>query len=1068
MPVCPACGQRNPPRARFCMACAAPLAADEPGPHGARKTVTIVFCDVADSTVLGDRLDPESVREVMTRFFRAMRDALEHHGGTVEKYIGDAVMAVFGIPLLREDDALRAVRAAVQMQDALGGVNDEIEARFGIRLRARIGVNTGEVVVGDVAAGHALVVGDAVNVAARLEQAAGAGEVLLGPDTHVLVRDHVAAEPVGPLELKGKPEPITAYRVLDLLTGPDVGARPEPPLVGRRDELATVLAAYERCIAERTPVTLTVLGPAGIGKSRLAAEVTQALGPTPSVLTARCLPYGDGITFWPVAEIVKRACGIADDDSRREVREKVEGAVAGAEDEALIVERIAALVGAGVSAGGVQETFWAVRRFLEWLAADRPLVVVWDDLQWAEPTFLDLIEHLAGWSRDVALFLLCLARPDVMDLRPTWGSGLPGSLSLSLAPLDDDDSLRLIEGSLGGSPIDEPATRRITESAGGNPLFLEEMLRMLEDDGYLRREAAGWVAARDLGDVAIPASIQALLGSRLDRLSAEELAVIRCASVIGKVFWWGAVAELAPAEIGPRVGTHLQSLVRRDLIRPERSTFAGEEAFQFHHLLIQEAAYRGTPKEQRAVLHERFADWVERAAAERAQEFEEVVGYHLEQAFRYGSELGAPASSQDPLGRRAGRPLAAAGMRALDRRDMSAAEDLLGRAAHTLGASPGDRLPVLLALGEARVETGDLVGAEEALTDAERLAGDLGDDRVVANAAILRLFLLESTDPKRLTEDAAVSAARWIARLEDLGDDRGLARAWRLMGDLHATRSRYAAADEAFERGIEHARRTGDAREVAESLGRSIGSGVYGPAPAAEIERRCAEVVAAVGGIGGHEAPALRALAFVRAMEGRFDEARELARRARSTLEDLGLRLRASWVSETAGAIEMLAGDPVAAERELRQGFDVAVELGEQGFRSTVAAALSHALIAQARLEEADRFARESELSAADDDIASQVLWRSARARILGASGAATNAEDLAREAIALVEQTDDVNMHADTLADLAEVLVSAGNRSGAAEALKRAIELYGAKGNTVAAARSRRRREEISAGGPT
>jgi class 3 adenylate cyclase/tetratricopeptide (TPR) repeat protein len=1050
------------------MACAAPLAADEPAPHGARKTVTIVFCDVADSTVLGDRLDPESVREVMTRFFRAMRDVLEHHGGTVEKYIGDAVMAVFGIPLLREDDALRAVRAAVQMQEALDGVNDGIDARFGIRLRARIGVNTGEVVVGDVAAGHALVVGDAVNVAARLEQAAGAGEVLLGPETHVLVRDHVTAEPVGPLELKGKPEPITAYRVLDILTAPEVGARPEPPLVGRREELAIVLEAYERCVGDRTPVTLTILGTAGIGKSRLAAEVTAALGQTPVVLPARCLPYGEGITFWPVAEIVKRACGIADDDSRDEVRAKIEAAVAGAEDEALIVERIAALVGAGASAGGVQETFWAVRRFLEWLAADRPVVVVWDDLQWAEPTFLDLIEHLAGWSRDVSLFLLCLARPDLMDERPTWGTGLPGSLALTLAPLDDDDSHRLIDSLLGGARIDEQVTDRIAGSAGGNPLFLEEMLRMLEDDGYLRHEAGGWVAARDLGDVAVPASIQALLGSRLDRLSAEELTVIRCAAVIGKVFWWGAVAELAPPDVGLSVGTHLQALVRRDLIRPERSTFAGEDAFQFHHLLIQEAAYRGTPKEQRAAMHERFADWVSRSAGERAQEFEEVMGYHLEQAFRYGAELGAPAGSLDALGLRAGRPLAAAGARALERRDMFAAADLLGRSGALFRTAPTERLAVLPALGEARVETGDLLGAEEALTEAERLAEELGDDRVLANAAIQRLFLLESTDPKRLTEDATVSAARWIDRLENLGDDVGLARAWRLVGELHGTRSRYAAAAAAFERAIGHARRAGDAREEAESLGLSIGSVVFGPAPAVEIEHRCAQVIAAVGGTGGHEAPALRALALVRAMEGRFDEARTLAGRARSILEDLGLRLRASWVSETAGEIEMLAGDPAAAERELRQGFDVADELGEQGFRATAAAALAHALVAQGRLEEADHFAHESELSAAEDDIASQVLWRSARARILGASGAATNAEALAREALALVEQTDDVGMHADTLADLAEVLVSAGDGPGAAESLERAAVLYEAKGNAVAADRSRRRRVEISADTPS
>ncbi len=1061
---CPACGHSNPVGTEFCSSCGSILPASEPSLQRARKTVTVLFCDVEGSTSLGDRLDPESVRQVMLRFFVEMQTVLQRHGGTVEKYIGDAVMAVFGIPRLHEDDALRAVRAAEEMQAALERLNEEFDGRWGISFRTRIGVNTGEVVSGDTEAGQALVVGDAVNVAARLEQAAPPGGILIGAETYALVRDHVEVEDVERLQLKGKPEPVHAYRLVALRQAGDaIGARPDPPLVGRGEELATIRAAFERSADAREAVLMTILGSAGVGKSRLSREFVSGIGGSSLVLSGRCLPYGDGITFWPIAELVKQACLIADDDPISAARAKIEAAVEGSEDGPLIAERVSALMGFDDGgAAGLQETFWAVRRFLEWLGRDRPVVVVLDDLQWAEPTLLDLVEYLAGWTRDTPLLLLCLARPDLMDLRPTWGGGTTGASWLSLSPLDDDESKRLIGSLLAGARIDEAVTRRIAESAGGNPLFLEETLRMLEDDDLIRRENGHWEVTGDLSQVMVPASIQALLGARLDRLTDEERAVIRCASVAGKVFWWGAVNELAPASLRPHVGGHLQTLVRKDLIRPDRSTFAGEDAFRFHHILMQEAAYRGTPKEARAGLHERLADWILRAAGERVVEFEEVLGYHLEQAFRYRSQLGAEEGDLRSLGMRAAGHLSAAGNRALQRRDMSAAADLFGRAAELSPADAEERRSILIGLGEALGETGELVRAQECLDEAERLAKQAGDAAQEANAAVLRLILLESTDPKLLTESAEEQARRLIATLEGLGDDSGLARAWSLMADLHWAQSRFADTDEALARGIEHARRAGDAREEAECLGRYVGSGAYGPAHVREVERRCEELLALSGGIGGGEAAAFRALAYVRAMEGKFDEARELAGRARAILEELGFRVRASWVSETEGSIEMLAGDPVAAERAWRSGFDAAVEFGEQGFQPTVAALLAHALVAQDRLEEADRFTTLSEASAAGDDVASQVLWRTARALILAASGKHSEGEPLAREGLGLAETTDDVNMHADALVDLAAVL-TAGQRTGdAAGVLDRAIDLYQGKGNVAGAEIARRRRDAL------
>jgi class 3 adenylate cyclase/tetratricopeptide (TPR) repeat protein len=1043
------------------MSCGAALSPELSSAPEARKVVTVVFCDVEGSTSLGGRLDPEPLRQVMVRFFGRMRAVLERNGGTVGKYIGDAVMAVFGIPRLNEDDALRAVRAADQMQRELDDLNLELEREFGVRLRVRIGVNTGEVAVGDEARGETLVLGDAVNVAARFEQAAPPGEVLIGAPTYALVRDHVTVEDSGPLTLKGKPDAIHAYRLVSVRPADPGRLGPEPNLIGRARELEILRGAFEGAAAERQTHLMTVLGPAGIGKSRLSREFVSALPPDALVLTAGCLPYGDGITFWPVAELVKRACGIADEDGRSEARSRLDARLAGAEDAVLVADRLSELVGVGEGTSALQETFWAIRKFLEWLGRDRPVVVVLDDLHWAEPTLLDLVEYLAGSTRDTALLVLCLARSELLENRPSW---VGTAATLSLSALDEVETEALVASRLSDVGLGHAFVRRIAESSGGNPLFAEEMLRMLEDDGLLQRSGDEVVVVGDLAAVAVPASIQALLGARIDRLSEEERVVVRCAAVVGQEFWWGAVSELAPPPLRARVGSHLQALVRKDLIRPDASSFAREDGFRFHHQLVQEAAYLSTPKEARADLHARFAAWLWDAAGERSVEFEEVVGYHLEQAAQYRAELGGEAGELRSLRFRAASSLGNAGRRALERRDVSAAADLLRRASDLHPPDADERRFVLLELAEALLETGDLPIARTALDDAERASTSAGDQGLLARIAIRRLFVLESADPKRFSEEAEPAAERLISTLEELGDDVGLAKAWRLVGDVRSARSWYAGADEALARAIVHARRADDAREEADCLGRYIGSGTYGPAHVGEVERRCRELLASVDGSGGREAPAFRALAVVRAMQERFDEARGLAERARTTLEEYGFRLRASWVSETAGAIEMLAGDPRAAERELRRGFDATAEMGEQGFHATVAASLARALVAQGKLDEADRFASISQTAAADDDLASQVQWRSARARILAASGAAAAGEALAREALELVARTDDINMHADMLVDAAMVLVDVDRQKEVGDMLDEAIELFTRKGNDAAAAATRRRRAELSA----
>jgi tetratricopeptide (TPR) repeat protein len=627
-------------------------------------------------------------------------------------------------------------------------------------------------------------------------------------------------------------------------------------------------------------------------------------------------------------------------------------------------------------------------------------------------------------------------------------------MMLNLDPLDERESERLVSQLLGGTHLDDRAFARIAESAGGNPLFLEEMLRMLEDDGLLQRDGDRWLAT-ELRDLRIPESIQALLGARLDRLSPDERLVIRSAAVVGKVFWWGAVEYLATEGVRPRVGSALQTLVRKDLIRPEPSTFAGEDAFRFHHILIQDAAYRSTPKEVRAELHEAFANWLEGVAGDRDVELEAVIGYHMEQAYRYRSELAPITDRETALAARAGLRLSSAGIRALERRDVPAGADLLGRATALLPRDRPERRTALLALGEALEEVGDLGPAQAALEEAEALAKEAADEVTAANAGVLRLSLLGFTDPRNLSVDPVREAERLITALGALEDDLGLVRAWRLIGDVHWNHGRYASADEALAHAIEHARRAGATREEADALGRYVGSGVYGPAPVEEIERRCGELVG-VGAGTGYEAPAVTALAWVRAMQGRFDEARELVGGSRAVYEDLGLRLRKVFVAEAAGGIEMLAGDPVAAEREFKTCLDEFAEMGEQGGWSTVAAALAHALIEQGRLDEAEESVVASELAGAEDDVSTQVLDRSARARIQAGRGLYDEAAKLGRDAVALSEATDDLNMRGDTLADLGAVLSAAGETREAWAALRSALELYETKGNAVAAARTR------------
>ena len=694
--------------------------------------MTVVFCDLTGSTAMGERLDAESLRRVMSRYFAEMRAALERHGGTVEKFIGDAVMAVFGVPTIHEDDALRAVRAAAEMRDAFRVLNKELERDFGVSLTGRIGVNTGEVVAGDQ--GDSLVTGDAVNVAARLEQAAEPGTVLIGEKTLRLVRDAVVVEPVAPLEVKGKSEPLTASRLVQVTLGVGgVARRLDSPMVGRERELARLRQTFESAIVDRSCRLFTILGTAGVGKSRLVEEFLGSLGEA-TVLRGRCLPYGEGITFFPVGEVVKEAAGLEDFDMPDEIERKI-CAVLGTDGPAC--STLAQLFAASDRDSSVEETFWAVRSFLEAVAKTAPLAIVFDDIHWGEPTFLDLIEHIAGWAREAPILVLCVARPELLDERADWGRGSVDATAVSLEPLSDDECGDLIGNLLGRATLPDEARDRILAAAEGTPLFVEEMLSMLIDDGSLARDGDRWVATGPLVDLRVPPTIQALLAARLEQLTREERAAIQRAAVCGKQFHVGAVAALLDGD-GRDVRPDLMSLVRRDLIRPDRSSLAGEDAFRFRHQLIRDAAYDAAPKALRAELHERYADWLEGVGEARVEEFEEILAYHLEQAHRLLSELGPLDEAGRELGLRAAGHYTASARRASDRSDDRAAATLFRHAADLLPDGHPDRPRALYDVGRASVRGLDPRLAFTALDEAVAAAAASGQRSIEWMARIDR------------------------------------------------------------------------------------------------------------------------------------------------------------------------------------------------------------------------------------------------------------------------------------------------------------------------------------------
>jgi class 3 adenylate cyclase len=789
MPVCQRCGEDNPERARFCLGCGAPLA---PGPalrREERKRVSVLFCDLVGFTSRSERLDIEDVRGLLAPYYQRLRSQLERFGGTVEKFIGDAVMALFGAPVAHEDDPERAVRAALAIRDAMAEFNRHDPD---LDLHVRIGVTTGEALVGLDARpieGEGMASGDVVNTAARLQTAALVDGILVDETTFRATDRQIAYQPADPVTAKGKTDPIPAWRALGprASLGVDVDQAPVVALVGRERERDLLADALARARAEQAPQLVTLIGVPGIGKSRLVWELGELVEADPELITwrqGRCLPYGEGAALWALGEVVKAQAGILDTDPADAATAKLTQAVADLigdkREAAWVQEHLGVLIGVGgTELGGDRraEAFAAWRRFVEALAEQGPAVLVFEDLHWADALLLDFLDHLVDWADQVPLLLVCTARPELLSRQPGWGGGKPNSSIVSLAPLSEQDTAQLVAGLLGHALLPAELQAALLARAGGNPLYAEKYVRMLADRGYLTRVSGSWRLDR-AEELPLPESVQGIIAARLDALSPEEKALLQDAAVLGKIGWVGALAALSDTQ--PSMAEErLHALERKQFLRRERrSQVAGERQYAFRHVLVRDVAYGQLPRAARADRHQRAATWLEGLSPDRAEDRAELLAHHWQAALQY-----ARATGQDTarLATPARLALREAGDRALDLNAFAAAARWHAAALELWPAGDRDRPRLLLRLGKARVWAeaagGDLLaeardgllaqGDGEGAAEAERLLGSLASEHGLGERAMAHtrqaVALLKDAGPSRAKASTLAMLAALLA-----------------------------------------------------------------------------------------------------------------------------------------------------------------------------------------------------------------------------------------------------------------------------------------------------------------
>ena len=745
MPTCANCGEDNPERFRFCGVCGNPLVAEELAPtEEERKVVSVLFVDLVGFTARSDQADPEDVRATLRPYHAMLKREIERYGGTVEKFIGDAVMAVFGAPVAHEDDAERAVRAALRIAEAVPELN---ETNAALELQIRGAVNTGEAVVTLGARperGEGIVTGDVVNTASRLQNVAPVGGVVVGEMTYRATGTAIEYAELDPVQVKGKAEPIPIWQALGARSRFTVEVETSPtPFIGREDDLALLQQTFSRTLRESSAQLVTVTGEPGVGKSRLIGEFSSWIDDRPEIISwrhGRCLPYGEGITFWALGEIVKAQAGILESDAPDEASAKLSLAVETVVEEPAerdwVKARLAPLVGTtgdlGTAAGRT-ESFKAWTTFLEALASARPLILVVEDLHWADDAMLEFVEYVVEWATAVPLLVICTARPELYERRQDWGGGKRNSTTISLSPLTDTDTAALLEALLAETRLPEQVQTALLERAGGNPLYAEEFVRMIADRGILERRGGAVVLDQD-AEFELPDSVQALIAARLDTLPAERKSLLQDAAVVGKVFWSGAVAAMSGVQEDD-ARTRLHELARKELVRPVRSSSVrDQEEYSFWHVLVRDVAYSQIPRAARVTKHRAAAAWIEELAGERIEDHAELLAHHYTEALRLSRAVGGDGELAE-LEAAAARTLVMAGDRAL-RLDVGTAEAYYQRALELVPADHQGRSRILAKVGEAAFLAARYPEAEAATREAIegfRTQGDvLGSGQALA------------------------------------------------------------------------------------------------------------------------------------------------------------------------------------------------------------------------------------------------------------------------------------------------------------------------------------------------
>jgi len=832
--VCPSCGKENPDGFAFCGYCSAPLAEHRaPAALEERKIVSVLFCDLVGFTAASEEQDPEDVRARIRPYHARLRQEIERYGATVEKFVGDAVMAVCGAPVAHEDDAERAVRAGLRILEAIAELN---EADPELDLQVRVGINTGEAVVAVGARpehGEGIVTGDVVNTAARIQSAAPVNGVAVSEQTYRATSRVFEYEPLAPVSAKGKAEPLPLWRAKAARSrfGSDISDRFTTPFVGRELEKPLLIGTFERAAQQRSVQLVTVVGEPGVGKTRLIAELASYTDAKPGITRwrqGRCLPYGEGITFWALGEIVKAEAGILESDSAEVAALKLEAAVSPSEPERQwLLQRLAPLVGVeAASPAERQELFTAWRRFFEGLAAGRPSVLVFEDLHWADEALLDFLEHLAEWSQGVPLLVLCAARPELYERRPGWGAGQRNAHTINLSPLSDRETAELVSHLISTTVLSHELEQAVLERAGGNPLYAEEFVRLLADRGLAP------------GETVLPESVQALIAARLDTLSPERKSLLQDAAVVGKVFWAGALAEIGGRDQG-EVDLALHELALKELVRPaRRSSMEGESECSFWHLLVRDVAYSQIPRAERARRHRAAAAWIERKGGERVEDLAEVLAHHYLQALELAEAAGDTEQAEE-LARPARRFLALAGERALGL-DTAQAEARLARALELTPPEDPRRPELVVRWADAVFQAGRPRDAAEALDEALPLLRARGETEAAAGALQLR-----SRVAVQRGEGGELSlASEAVDLLERKMPRPGLVDGYAQLANAHWILGAYAQTVAAAERAVSLAERLG-LPEPARALGyRGFARAYLGDAGGlAEMERALALLV---------------------------------------------------------------------------------------------------------------------------------------------------------------------------------------------------------------------------------